>query len=250
MDFIRITACCLLWFCTQVNAQDLLQKNMNATGQNQKAANESQQKIDTLYEQQRDALQDYRLTQAEIDQLSVYNRQLSQIIGNQDKQIASLQEQIKEIEVTQQGIMPLMDRMLNGLQTFVELDTPFLLKERETRIASLRGLLLSADITVSEKFRRVLEAYQIEVEYGRTIEAYRSQNNQQEMVDFLRVGRVALYYLPLSGDGGFVWDKTSQQWQPLDSEFDRAILQGIRIARKQSAPSLLSLQLPGLGVNP
>ncbi len=250
MDFIKITACCLLWFCTQVNAQDLLQQNMNATGQNQKAANDSQQKIDKLYEQQRDALQDYRLTQAEIDQLSVYNRQLSQIIGNQDKQIASLQEQIKEIEVTQQGIMPLMERMLNGLQTFVELDTPFLLKEREDRIASLRGLLLSADITVSEKFRRVLEAYQIEVEYGRTIEAYRSQNNQQKMVDFLRVGRVALYYLPLNGDGGFVWDKTSKQWQPLESEFDRAILQGIRIARKQSAPSLLSLQLPGLGVNP
>jgi len=250
MDFIRITACCLLCFCTQANAQDLLQKNMSATGQNQKAANESQQKIDSLYEQQRDALQDYRITQAEIDQLSVYNRQLSQIIGNQDKQIVSLQEQIKEIEVTQQGIMPLMERMLNGLQTFIDLDTPFLLKEREERIASLRGLLLSADITVSEKFRRVLEAYQIEVEYGRTIEAYRSQNTQQKMVDFLRVGRVALYYLPLSGNGGFVWDKTLKEWQALDSEFDRAILQGIRIARKQSAPSLLSLQLPGLGVNP
>ena len=250
MNFIRVAACYLLCVCAPANAQDLLQQNMDATRQNQKVAHESQQKIDTLYEQQRDALQDYRLPQAEIDQLSIYNRQLTQIIGNQDQQISSLNKQIKEIEITQQGIMPLMERMLNGLQIFVELDTPFLLKEREGRIASLRGLLLSADITVSEKFRRVLEAYQIEVEYGRTIEAYRSQNPQQMMVDYLRVGRVALYYLPLNGSGGFVWDKTSKQWLALTSEYDRAILQGIRIARKQSAPSLLSLQLPGLGVNP
>ncbi|MEY8203666.1 MAG: DUF3450 domain-containing protein [Bermanella sp.] len=250
MNFIRIIACCLLSVCSLVNAQDLLQKNMSATGQNQQAGHASQQKIDALYEQQQDALQDYRLSQAEIDQLSIYNRQLTQIIGNQDKQVASLRAQIKEIEVTQQGIMPLMERMLNGLQTFIELDTPFLLKEREARIAGLRVLLLSAEITVSEKFRRVLEAYQIEVEYGRTIEAYRSQNHRQEMVNFLRVGRVALYYLPLDGSNGFVWDKNRQQWLALASEYDRVILQGIRIARKQSAPSLLSLQLPGLGVNP
>lgn len=241
--------CVFALFSAQVNSQDLLHENMDAVKQNQKSAHKSQQKIDKLYEQQRSDLQDYRLTQAEIDQLSVYNRQLGEIIHNQDAQIESLKTQIKEIEVTQQGIMPLMERMLNGLQSFVMLDTPFLLKEREDRIANLRGLLLSANTTVSEKFRRTLEAFQIEVEYGRTIEAYRSQNIHGEMVDFLRVGRLALYYLPLSGDGGFVWDKKGKDWVALNSEFDRSILQGIRIARKQSAPSLLNLKLPRLGVN-
>ncbi len=250
MKLIKITACIVLLACSHVQASDLLQENMSATKNNQIAANKSQTKIDGLYEQQRNALQNYRITQAEIEQLNVYNRQLAQIIRSQDEKIQSLHDQINEIEITQQGIMPLMDRMLNGLQKFISLDTPFLLNERESRVANLRGLLLSADITVSEKFRRTLEAYQIEVEYGRTIEAYRAVNHKQEMVDFLRVGRVSLYYLPLNGTQGSVWDKKSQQWTPLSSEFDRVILQGIRIARKQSAPSLLTLKLPALGVNP
>jgi hypothetical protein len=250
MKPIKITACILLFAFSQVHAKDLLQENVAATKQNQMAANKSQEKIDGLYEQQRDALQNYRITQAEIEQLNVYNRQLTQIINSQDEKIQSLHKQINEIEVTQQGIMPLMERMLNGLQNFISLDTPFLLNERETRVANLRSLLLSADITVSEKFRRTLEAYQIEVEYGRTIEAYRAENHKQEMVDFLRVGRVSLYYLPLSGSAGYVWDKESKQWSALSSEYDRVILQGIRIARKQSAPSLLNLKLPRLGENP
>ncbi len=249
MTFIKITACCLFCLFAQANAQDLLQENLNEAQKNQDIGNVSQQKVDSLYSEQREALQNYRLTEAEIEQLTVYNRQLKEIIGNQDEQVESLKNQIKQIEVTQRGIMPLMDRMLNGLQRFVKLDTPFLLKEREERIANLRALLLGADTTVSEKFRRVLEAYQIEVEYGRTIEAYRGENQNKQTVDFLRVGRVALYYLPLSGSGSQIWNKKTNSWTVLDAGFDRAILKGIRIARKQSAPSLLSLKLPGLGGN-
>ena len=251
MRLLNFAACCfamsLAAFSMQSSAETLLEINENAARENLKAANKSQNKIDTAYEKRREDLQKYRVTQTEIDQLSVYNKQLQEIIGSQNIQLLSLKKQIKDIEVTQQGIMPLMERMLNGLQQFVQLDTPFLIKEREERVANLRVLLLSANITVSEKFRRVLEAFQIEVEYGRTIEAYRAENSSKQMVDFLRVGRVALYYLPLNGSQAHVWSKQSQRWVLLDSQFDRAILKGIRIARKQSAPSLLNLQLPGLG---
>jgi len=237
----------LLLSGSHLNAQDMLQKNEQEAQSNLSAAKASQEKVDSAYEQQRDALHEYRQVQTEIDQLVIYNKQLQEIVGNQDLQIDSLKNQIKEIEVTQQGIMPLMERMLNGLQQFIQLDTPFLIKEREERVANLRGLLLSAEITVSEKFRRILEAYQIEVEYGRTIEAYRAENSQKQLVDYLRVGRVALYYLSLDGEGAHVWSATDKKWQLLDSDFDRSILKGIRIARKQAAPSLMNLQLPGLG---
>ncbi len=237
----------LLLSGTHLNAQNILQTNEQKAQSNLKAAKASQQKVDIAYEQKREALQQYRQTQTEIDQLAIYNKQLQEIIGNQDLQVDSLKNQIKEIEATQEGIMPLMERMLNGLQQFIQLDTPFLIKEREERVANLRGLLLSAEITVSEKYRRILEAYQIEVEYGRTIEAYRAENPQKQLVDYLRVGRVALYYLPLDGEGAHVWNASDKNWQLLDSDFDRSILKGIRIARKQAAPSLMNLQLPGLG---
>ena len=251
MRRIHLASCGLLaaffFSGTHLYAANLLESNEDAVRASLKAGEKSQQKIDHLYGQERDDLQQFRITQTEIDQLTIYNNQLQSIVINQNNQILSLINQIKEIEITQQGIMPLMERMLNGLQQFIELDTPFLLKEREERVANLRTLLLSANITVSEKFRRILEAFQIEVEYGRTIEAYRSKNTEEQMVDFLRVGRVALYYLSLDGNNAHVWDKQALKWVALGSEFDRSILKGIRIARKQAAPSLLNLQMPGLG---
>ena len=242
---ITVISVCLL--SLGVMANDLLTKNIEAAAANQMAARSSQQKIDVLYNQHSEALQEFRVTQAEIDQLTVYNRQLNEIIGNQKKQIQSLDLQIHEIELTQQGIMPLMERMLSGLEAFIELDSPFLLTERRERVAKLRVLLLSSDITVSEKYRRILESFQIEVEYGRTIEAYRAKNDNQQMVDFLRLGRVALYYLPLTGQGAKLWVSRENTWQALSRDHDRFIQKGIRIARKQAAPNLIELPLPTIG---
>lgn len=210
-------------------------------------ASASQNKIDEIYEKKVRTLQDYRLTKSEIDQLNVYNRQLRAIIKDQEAQKISLEQQIKDIEVTQQGIMPLMERMLTTLDQFISLDVPFLLQEREERVANLRVLLLSSDVTISEKFRRVLEAFQIEIEYGRTIEAYRAQDSDGNMVDFLRLGRVSLYSLGLDGDLAKAWDKKNAQWIQLDSSYTASLKKGIQIARKQSAPALLDLNVPGLG---
>ncbi|MFY0642286.1 MAG: DUF3450 domain-containing protein [Bermanella sp.] len=222
---------------------DELKQSISAAQKNQNAGAASQVKVDALYEAKREALQEMRITQAEIDQLSVYNRQLREIIKNQDAQISSLNKQINDIESTQQGIMPLMERMINGLETFVSLDLPFLIDEREQRISALRTLLLASDITVSEKFRRVLEAYQIEIEYGRTIEAYRGESVAGETVDFLRVGRSALMSISLDGSYAQAWNNKSKQWEDLDNTYTRSISQGVSIARKQAAPSLLALPL-------
>jgi len=226
-----------------------LDSAMDATIANQEKTKQSQNKVDELYEQKRIALQELRITQTEIEQLQVYNRQLREIIANQNNQIVSLNKQINDIEKTQQGIMPLMERMLNGLEQFVGLDIPFLLDEREDRIATLRSLLLASDVTVSEKFRRVLEAYQIEIEYGRTIEAYRGENELGDTVDYLRIGRSSLMNVSLDGSYAQSWDNNSKSWVNLDDKYIRSINKGVSIARKQAAPSLLGLPLQTLGEN-
>lgn len=207
------------------------------------ASRESQDKVDKLYDAKSNALQSLRITKAEIEQLNTYNRQLNSIISDQEEQKLSFKKQLKDIEITQQGIMPLMERMLTMLDKFIELDLPFLLKERQVRVATLRSLLLSSEVTISEKFRRVMEAYQIELEYGRTIEAYRSKDPQGKIVDFLRIGRVGLFYLGLNSGDAYAWNKTNKEWTLLDGSYKASIGKGLQIARKQSPPSLIDLPL-------
>jgi hypothetical protein len=143
--------------------------------------------------------------------------------------------------------VPLMDRMIAGLEQFVALDVPFLEEERKNRVQNLQSLLERQDVSVAEKFRRVMEAYQIENEYGRTIENYKGSleiGGLVREVDFLRIGRVTLVYQTTDGQSQGVWDQGSGQWVALGSEYRNRIRQGLRVARRQIAPELLLLPVP------
>lgn len=217
------------------------QQQIQATEQ---AGQTSQRQVDKLDDQSMALFGQYRQAKAETEQLALYNRQMTQIVQNQENELESISKQIKEIERTERGILPLMSRMLDSLESFVALDTPFLIQERQARIALLKELLVRADVTVSEKFRRILEAYQIEVEYGRNIEAYRSKLDDVSY-DFLRVGRTALYRLSNDGSQGWIW-QGNKQWVALDNGYLRNLRQALKVAQQTTAPELLKLPLPTL----
>jgi hypothetical protein len=108
-------------------------------------------------------------------------------------------------------------------------------------------MLERQDVTVAEKFRRVMEAYQIENEYGRTIEEYKGSLEVDGLlreVDFLRIGRVALMYQTSDGQRQGVWDQDAGEWVALGGEYRNRIRQGFRVARRQIAPELLILPIP------
>jgi hypothetical protein len=212
-------------------------------GENALQAAKSQQQVDQLDDGYQELLQDYRATNGEIDQLKLYNKQMTAIVENQQVEIKKIDQQIRDIEFTEQGILPLMSQMLDSLESFNQLDLPFLQKERATRLAKLRQLMTRADITISEKYRRVLEAFQIEVEYGRTLETYREKAEDNIVYDYLRIGRTALYRLTLSADQAWAWDKNSKGWLLLDSALLRDIRKAQDVARQSAAPELLTLPL-------
>ena len=135
-------------------------------------AKKSPAKIDALNEATRQLLSDYKIVLKEIEGLRVYNRQLEKQISNQEKEMAQLSSSIDEVTVIERQITPLMLRMIDSLEQFVELDVPFLKQERRDRIERLREIMDRADVAVSEKFSQVLRAFQIENEYGRTMETY------------------------------------------------------------------------------
>jgi seryl-tRNA synthetase len=209
-------------------------------------AQSSQKKIDSLSDQTQTLLLKYRQTLKQVENAKVYNDQLSKIIKTQEEEKVSIKNQTLELKDTAKGIVPLMVDMVANIKTFVELDVPFLPEERSKRVNDLDTLLTRADVSTSEKFRRILEAYQVENEYGRTIESYRGikkKDGNEMTVDYLQVGRVAFVYQTLDGKETGAWDNKAKQWIDLGSEYKKSIQAGIKMAKKQTAPQLVKLPI-------
>jgi hypothetical protein len=210
-------------------------------------AQESQQRVDTIVNQTRSLTEQYRQITREIEGLEVYNTLLDRQLQRQERQKGEIVNSIEQATVIQRQIVPLMDRMISGLEQFVALDVPFLATERANRVSTLQTILERTDVTVAEKFRRVMEAYQIENEYGRTIEHYRGSlevDGLEREVEFLRIGRVTLVYQTADGQSQGVWDQRAGQWVSLGSDYRNRIRQGLRVARRQIAPELIMLPIP------
>ena len=211
------------------------------------AARKSQAKIDRLADETADLLSDYKTVMKQIDGLKVYNARLQRQIENQMRRIDEIDESIDQVTVIQRQMTPLVIRMIDGLEKFVELDVPFHMEEREKRISFLRANLDRSDVSVAEKFRQVLEAYKIENEYGRKIDAYKGSveiDGVERDVNFFRVGRVALLYQTTDTEVSGAWDQSSRSWVPLErGEYRNAIMKGLRIARKEASIDLLNLPI-------
>lgn len=227
-------------------AANAVESSITLQTETERANLRSQKRIDEIADQTSELLQAYRDTTRELESLRAYNAQLERMVASQQLSLESLQIQLNDVQITQREILPLLTRMVDTLAQFIELDKPFLIAERRGRVEALRALLDRADASVAEKYRRVLEAYQIETDYGRSVEAYRGilqTQDSERMVDFLRVGRIALFYRSLDGTDAGTWDPGSRSWQGLSGDYRGALKQAFAVARKQSAPELLILPL-------
>jgi hypothetical protein len=203
-----------------------------------KDAAASQKRINDLDDQTKEMLTKYNLLVAEAESMNGYSDQLALQVKDQESAIASYNQQLLEIENTAREVMPMMQRMLDQIDRFVELDMPFLLQERRERIQKLKDVMGKADVAISEKYRRIVEAYQIELDFGRTLESYEGKLDDGRTVKFLRIGRVALLYQTLDGEETGYWDKDKKGWA-VDNDYREAVKQGIKVATKQGAPELV-----------
>lgn len=228
------------------SAQDL-DKTIKLVMDKNRAAARAQQLIDRADDTTDRLLNTYRDIQRQLDSLQVYDTQVSKLVVAQRKQIADLERRIADAAMVSREVTPLMFRMLESLETFIGLDVPFLMEERKARLQELRAMMDRSDVPDSEKFRRILEAYQVENEYGRTIEAYRGKagtDSDVRTVDFLRIGRVILIYKTLDGREARIWNQETSSWEVLPDRYHSSIQKGFRIARKQMAPDLVRLPVP------
>lgn len=208
----------------------------------------AQKQVEQLSDQAGDLESQYKQINKVVEGLAVYNGLLQKQVDNQASEIEALSGSISKVSLIERQIVPLMMQMIETLDEFVRLDVPFLPEERTTRVARLAAMMERSDVSSAEKFRRILEAYQIENDYGRTIEAYKGSlelDDGKREVNFLRIGRIALLFQTDGGESTGAWNQDSGTWEPLSPAlYKQAVATGLRVARKQIAPDLLIMPIP------
>ena len=197
---------------------------------------------------QADPAVEYEALLKETTGLQVYNELVARQITTQQQELADLQVAIEQVPELERQLPALLTRMVQGLEEFMRLDVPFYPEERAEGLADLRLVLERADVTDAEKFRRVLDAWQIENEYGTSFSTYVGQmdidGNVRE-VDYLQLGRVALLYQTTDEEAmSGVWDAGTNSWLPLGNEHRNSVRQALRMARNQIAPEMVLLPVP------
>ncbi|WP_087021019.1 DUF3450 domain-containing protein [Thaumasiovibrio subtropicus] len=210
----------------------------------QKDAVAAQGKVNTSAENTIQYRAEIEQLKKEIENLSVYREHLTALTDNQAQEMVNLELQIEEIKDTRQGVVPLMYNMLAGLKTLVENDRPIRATQRQERIAKLDTMMTDANVADAEKFRRILEAWQIEMDYGTKIGTYQAAvdiDGQTRQVDVLYLGRISLVARSLDNSHYWAWNDQSRQWQSVDITVGQGIDQAFALASRQIAPTMLTL---------
>ena len=206
-------------------------------------AQASQERINEQVDGTRTLTDQYRAINKEIDGLKVYNRLMTAQVQGQEATLEDIKISMDQVDVINRQIFPLMERMIDGLDQSIALDIPFLKEERVNRIDGLKALMSRSDVSVAEKFRKVMEAYQIELDYGSSAEFYKQSldlGSDYGVRDYnmLRVRRIGLYFQSDDSSITGIWDVDQNAWV-VDDEYRSEIRKGLRMARQLIAPELL-----------
>ena len=205
-------------------------------------AQQSQERINNIVEGTRSMEDQYRALNKEIDGLKVYNRLMTAQTNGQEAVLEDIALSMDQVDVINRQIFPLMERMIDGLEQSVSLDVPFLMEERTERINNLKDIMERGDVSVAEKFRKVMEAYQIENDYGTTVDEYRQSieldDGSIREYNILRIGRVGLYFQSDDTQITGRWSTEEGKWVEDDSARNE-IRKGLRMAKQLIAPELI-----------
>jgi vacuolar-type H+-ATPase subunit I/STV1 len=207
----------------------------------------SQAKIDKVVDSAQARLIRYRSMLKQIEGLKAYNEQLQTQVSSQENLIKRFDDSINQVALIERQMSPLVSKMAMSLDEYIGLDLPFHLVERQERMAFIQESLQAADVNVAEKFRQVIEAYQIENEYGRKVDSYQdivTIDGSEYEVDILRVGRIALVCQTKDTTLSARWNHDTKAWETLDtSTYRNSIREGIKMAKKQASIDLLTLPI-------
>ncbi len=219
----------------EVNMESILEIGR----ENQTLSASSQDRIDNTERQTDKLINEYKVVSKQVEGLKLYNAQKRIQIQAQLDLMDKLDEQLVQVVVMQRQIPPLAGKMLDTLETFINLDTPFRSEERKTRVDLVRSSLSKPKVTASEQVRQVLEAYNIEAEYGRKIDTYEDKLSDGTVVNILVIGRIGMFYQTKDERTSGRWDNETGSWEELPGSYRKPIRDGIRMAKKLAPIDML-----------
>ncbi|TVP43276.1 MAG: DUF3450 domain-containing protein [Halomonas sp.] len=224
-----------------VSEQAVAQATQSVEAQQIQAA--LQEQIDAADEQTRAQLEELRRLERDTRQLQADNASLTARLADEAERQHRLDTALNTLEETRAALPLIEQNMAAQLTHWIERDLPFL---REERLARVERQPDEQGENTIERISGLLEAWRVELDYGRDIDSWRGRLRQEERtreVDFLRIGRIGFYYLTPDGRQGGVWSAEEGEWQPLADNYLREVRNGLRIAEDQRAPELLTLPL-------
>jgi DNA repair exonuclease SbcCD ATPase subunit len=204
----------------------------------------TQQEINHIDALNKEQDRQYLAILSNLDQLKKNNQHLEKQLEIQNQDLASLHKQLTSVAQIDREIEPLMLEMQHALQSFVAADLPFLEDSRKQALANLKENLLSVNLSLSEKYQQLMQAYVTEIEYSKAIHSYQGElviGETEKQVIYYRLGRVAFYYQSLDKQQGSQWSSSLKKWNLLSEGDNAALAKAIDVANELKIPQLIEL---------
>ena len=205
-----------------------------------------QQKIDDLHQLSDASDREYRALVLQLDSVNSYNQQLQQRLLQQREALQDIEKQLLSVDEIKREISPLMAQMQRSLIEFVAADLPFLAAQRQADLQQLDRDLQDLDLADSGKYQKILQAYLREESYSHSMQTYQAKletSGRSIQVNYLLLGRVALYYQHLDGTKSALWSRQEQRWVALEDSANDELGRAIKMATNGAAAELLNFTL-------
>ena len=223
-----------------------------ATGeQATRRAEQVQQQINQLDDERSDMVGEFRTLLQRKTAAELYARQQAAAVESQEREIASLTDQLSRVDEITSQTVPMLETLIDDLDAFVDADLPFRLEERKDRIARLREYLVDPNVSVTERYRQIMDAYTAEMEVGRKTDTWKetiSVDDKEVTVDMVLFGRVALVYMDPTGRYAKRYDRETSSWVDLESKYKAEIEKAIRIIQGKRTQDVMYVPATKLAV--
>jgi len=227
-------------------AQAQLDQALQVARQSTQAGAQAQAQIDNLADQADNAEREYLAVREQIESQRVFVEQQRVFLRSQENELAGLQAQLERVGNIERDLTPMLLEMFTALEDFVAQDLEFRMDERTERLDRIREALGDAQVSPAERYRVLLNAYEIEASYGRSLTAYEESvevDGVPQPARVLQIGRVALIR---EVDGALeIRTKDNPEWRPVPGSMAADVDRAFRIANEVTTPEVFVAPLPG-----